>query len=97
MSDDEGNLDNFVPRFAPLATVQVTPVVLVGVWLIFLPVTLGAAVAFVSYWLPPSDLFASLVASIPPLFIFTLASAILLRTTRRYLYRTSNRVKGQSG
>ena len=41
---DDSELDNVVPRFELLANTKVTLVVLIGVWMIFLPVTIGAAV-----------------------------------------------------
>ncbi len=84
---DDGKLDNVVPRFGLLAGTKVTLVVLIGVWIIFLPLTIGAAFTMAAYWLPSSSLLASVVASIPPLFILALSSAILWSTTKRFQMR----------
>ena len=85
---DDSDLDNVVPRFGLLANTKVTLVVLIGVWIIFLPVTIGAAVTMATYWLPSSNLLASMIASIPPLFVLALSSAILWSTTKRFQMRT---------
>ncbi len=85
---DDSDLDNIVPRFGLLANTKVTLVVLIGVWIIFLPVTIGAAATVGTYWLGNINLLASLVASIPPLFVLTLSSVILWRITRRFQKRT---------
>ena len=85
---DDGDLDNVVPRFGSLANTKVTLVVLIGVWMIFLPVAIGAAVTMATYWLGTSNLLASLVASIPPLFVLALSSAILWTITKRFQMRT---------
>ncbi len=90
---EDSKLDNFVPRFSLLANVKVTTVVLIGVWMIFLPVTLFAFATMLTYWVPTANLFASLLASILPMFALVLSAAILMRTTRQFRLRTSNRVK----
>ena len=90
---DDTKLDNVVPRFGLLANVKVTTVVLIGVWMIFLPVTLFAFAILLTYWVSTANLFASFIASILPMLVLVLSSAILLRTTRQFQLRTSNRVK----
>ena len=85
---DDSDLDNVVPRFGLLAGTKVKLVVLIGVWIIFLPITIGAAVTMATYWLPSSNLLASMIASIPPLFVLALSSAILWSTTTRFQMRT---------
>ena len=84
---DDSELDNVVPRFELLANTKVTLVVLIGVWMIFLPVTIGAAVTVATYWLGASNLLASLVASVLPIFVLALSSAILWHITKRFQTR----------
>ena len=93
MPNHDSNLDNIVPRFGSLANARVTPVVLIGVWTIFLPVTIGAAGFVVSNWSQTSDIITSLLASIAPLFVLAIGAAILWQTTWRYVHRPSNNVK----
>ena len=90
---DDAKLDNFVPRFSLLANVKVTTVVLIGVWMIFLPVALFAFATMLTYWVPTTNLFASLIASILPLLVLVLSTAILMRTTRQFQLQTSNRLR----
>ena len=66
MLDHDKNLENYVPRFGALYTTRVKPVVLVGIWVIFLPVTMAAAAALVMSW-DTRDFFTSLLASVVPL------------------------------
>ena len=68
---------------------RITPVVLIGVWLIFLPTVIGAAIAAVSAWIHSSDLFTSLISTSVPLFVIAIGTIILLHTTRRYALRNS--------
>lgn len=89
MLDQDRSLDNFVPRFGLLLTTRITPVVLIGVWLIFLPTTIGAAIAAVSAWNNSSDLFTSLISTTVPLFVIAIGTVILLHTTRRYVRSNS--------
>jgi spore maturation protein SpmA len=91
MIDHDRSLDNFVPRFGLLSTTRITPIVLIGIWIIFLPATIVAAVAAVAYWSNSADLFNSFLSATVPLFVAAIGMVILFQTTRRYLQRNSQK------
>ena len=66
MIDHDRGLDNYVPRFGLLSTTRITPIVLIGIWMIFLPVTIVAAVAVVGSWSTSADLFSSFMSATLP-------------------------------
>ena len=87
MIDHDRGLDNYVPRFGLLSTTRITPVVLIGIWMLFLPATIVAAVAAVAYWSTSTGLFSSFMSAILPLFVVVFGVVILFQTTRRYRQR----------
>lgn len=93
MRDQPLENDNFVPRFSLLGDARGTLVVLVGVWMIFLPVAILSLAAIVSSWSEKTDWFTSLLSSITPLFALVIGTAIVSRTTMRYLHRRNNKLE----
>lgn len=86
---DDTKLDHSVPRFGSLANVKVTTIVLIGVWVLFLPVMLAAMVFMLAYCVSAPSFLAFLVASTVPMILLVLSAAILYRTTHKYLLRIS--------
>ena len=84
MLDHDRGLDNLVPRIGLLSTTRITPIVLIGVWMLFLPATIVAAVATVASW-SSTDLFSSFMSATVSLFVVAIGVLILFQTTRRYL------------
>jgi hypothetical protein len=76
--------DNFVPKYSALASAKPSKLVLIGVWLIFAPMALGAIVAGLSTLSGSPDLATAVLSSIGPILFFILAAAILYTQTRRY-------------
>ena len=87
MIDHDRGLENYVPRFGLLSTTRITPIVLIGIWMIFLPATIVAAVAAVGSWSASSDLFSSFLSATLPLCVVAIGVVILFQSTRRYLQR----------
>jgi hypothetical protein len=75
--------DNFVPKYSALASAKPSKLVLIGVWLIFAPMALGAIVAGLSALSGSPDL-ATAVLTIGSILFFILTAAILYTQTRRY-------------
>lgn len=75
--------DNFVPKYSALATAEPSRLVLVGVWLIFAPMALGALFALFTVADSP-DLATAVISAIGAVLFFLLAIAILYTQTRRY-------------
>ena len=77
--------DNFVPKYSALATAPRTKLVLIGVWLIFLPMSFGVF-ALPIYFLTGHDApFASILQGLMLTAFGILAIMILYSQTRRYL------------
>ncbi len=76
--------DNFVPKYSALASAKPSLLVLIGVWLIFVPmvlVVIGLAVSMVA---DAPDVPSAVAVSIAPTLFLALGVAILAIQTRRY-------------
>lgn len=76
--------DNFVPKYSALASATPSLLVLVGVWLVFVPmifVVIGLAVSMVA---DAPDVPSAVAVSIAPALYLALAVAILALQTQRY-------------
>ncbi|TWT56627.1 hypothetical protein [Allorhodopirellula solitaria] len=77
--------DNFVPKYSGLATSPRTKLVLIGVWLIFLPMSFGVF-ALPIYFLTGHDSpLASILQGLLVTAFGILSLVILYSQTRRYL------------
>lgn len=81
--------DNFVPRYSALADAATKPVVLVGVWLIFAPALLAAALYAVLSLLEATGPVEAILRMIVSAAAMVLSGAILWKTTVRYRKRRS--------
>jgi hypothetical protein len=80
--------DNFVPKYSALATAPSTKLVLIGVWMIFLPMSFGVfALPIYFFWSGHDDPFASILQALLTTAFGMLAIAILYSQTRRYFKR----------
>ena len=77
--------DNFVPKYSAIGSAQPSRVVLVGVWLIFAPMAVGALVVWPRAVQQAPDPVTTVIASLGPALMFALAVTILTQQTRRYL------------
>lgn len=76
--------DNFVPKYSALASAKPSLLVLIGVWLVFVPtilVVIGLAVNMVA---DAPDVPSAIAVSIAPALYLALAVAILALQTQRY-------------
>lgn len=76
--------DNFVPKYSAIATAKPTRLVLVGVWMIFGSMALGAIGTGLSMIADSLDMLTAILSSILPALFFVLAVVILVTQTRRY-------------
>lgn len=76
--------DNFVPKFSALASAPPNKLVLIGVWVIFLPIAIQAAVIGLGSLFAPSDPLSTTITALGAAFYFILAVAILVHQTQRY-------------
>ncbi|MEM1226550.1 MAG: hypothetical protein AAGJ40_12685 [Planctomycetota bacterium] len=77
--------DNFVPRYSALATAPRTKLVLIGVWLIFSPMSFGVFALPIYFLTEHNEPFASLLHGLLVTAFGILAITILYSQTRRYL------------
>jgi hypothetical protein len=77
--------DNFVPKYSALATAPRTKLVLIGVWLIFLPMSFGVFALPIYFLTGHDDPLASIAQGLLITAFGILAIMILYSQTRRYL------------
>jgi hypothetical protein len=77
--------DNFVPKYSALATAPRTKIVLIGVWLIFLPMTFGVFSLPFYFLASNMDLLSTALYGSFTTVVGILAILILYSQTRRYL------------
>lgn len=77
--------DNFVPKYSALATAPRTKVVLIGVWLIFLPMSFGVFSLPFYILMGPVDPLDTILHGLFTTAIGIIAILILYSQTRRYL------------
>ena len=83
--------DNFVPKYSAIANAPRTKLVLVGVWLIFLPMSFGVFALPMYFLSRNDDPLASIVQALLISAFGVLATIILYSQTRRYLNRDAVR------
>jgi len=76
--------DNFVPKYSALATAAPSKLVLIGVWLIFLPMAVTALLMAMAPFSAP-DKLSAVITFLLAAATFVLAVAILFSQTRRYI------------
>lgn len=76
--------DNFVPKYSALASAKPSLLVLIGVWLIFVPMVLLAIGMVVSTVAEAPDVLNAVLPSIAPGLFLVLGVAILAIQTQRY-------------
>lgn len=69
--------DNFVPRYSGLATARPSRVLLVGVWLIFLPTMLWGLIGGSVLWRQSNDVVTKAIAVLASGFFTVICLAIL--------------------
>ena len=79
--------DNFVPRFSALATAPRTKIVLIGVWLIFLPMSAYVFALPVYLISERGGPFGSILHALLYTAFGLLAVWVLYAQTRRYYHR----------
>ncbi|SRR6056297_1563603 len=79
--------DNCVPKYSALSNAPRTKLVLVGVWLIFLPMSFGIFALPMHLWTGNDDLLAGLVYALLTTAFGVLALVILFAQTMRCLNR----------
>ncbi|TWU49016.1 hypothetical protein Poly51_49200 [Rubripirellula tenax] len=77
--------DNFVPKYSALATAPRTKLVLIGVWLIFLPMSFGVFALPICFLTGHDNSFASILQGLLVTAFGMLSLVILYSQTRRYL------------
>ena len=77
--------DNFIPKYSALASAEPKPVVIIGVWLIFAPMFLGAIGFWIVTLFDAGDAVSGWLWT--PFFILEagLAATVLWQQTRRFL------------
>lgn len=76
--------DSFVPKYSALASAKPSLLVLIGVWLIFVPMVLLSIGMVVSTVAEAPDVLNAVLPSIAPALFFVLGVAILAVQTQRY-------------
>lgn len=76
--------DNFVPKYSALAAAKPSLLVLIGVWLIFVPMVLMSVGMVVSAVADAPDVLNAVLPSIAPALFLVLGVAILAVQTQRY-------------
>lgn len=76
--------DNFVPKFSALASAPPNKLVLIGVWVIFVPIVVQSAVIGLGSLFATTDPVAAVITAAGAAFYFALAVAILVHQTQRF-------------
>lgn len=85
--------DNFVPKYSELGTSKPSTVIIVGVWLVFVPMAFLALAIGLDMASDAPDIATAVVSVIAPGLYLILAVAVLFSQTRRF----RNSLKEKSG
>ena len=75
--------DFVIPKYSALATAKPSRMLLIGMWMILLPMTIGSASMAISLCQSAPDAFSAAIVFPLPFAFSLLCAAVLFRHTRR--------------
>jgi hypothetical protein len=78
--------DNIVPKYSGLASARPSNVIIIGVWIIFLPMAFVALSLLFAAFNGTNNFAGGLIQAIGSLIVLTFVVTLLFKQTRRYLH-----------